>query len=337
MKVFLDTSADTKHQHRGIGAYTQNLKIALETQNILLVPNIDQADLIHYPYFDFFFLTLPLSKPKPTIITIHDTIPLIYPQHFPPGIRGKIKFTIQKLSLAGVKSVITDSKSSAHDINKFLKIPPHKIHPILLASSKIFKPSSKTRIKSLKAKYSLPDKFISFVGNINYNKNLSALIKATGQTKANLVINTQANLNSNIPEVKALLTSINQLDDKSQVTFIKLANQQELVDFYSASYAYIQPSLYEGFGLPVLEAFASGTPVFSANTSSLPEVGGSAAVYFNPKNINSICQALTKAYSLTHSQRQSLIKKGLDQTKKFSWAKTAQQTIQVYQSVFNLR
>ena len=117
MKVAIDTSPlKNTNQYRGVGAYTDLL---VKSFRLLKIPGFffhlveekkfpQDCDLIHYPFFDLFFLTLPLKKEKPTVVTIHDVIPLIFPEHYPAGIRGSLKFRTQKFSLKGVKAVITD-------------------------------------------------------------------------------------------------------------------------------------------------------------------------------------------------------------------------------------
>ena len=124
MKIAIDiTPLESAHRARGVGVYTKNLIDALETYGKQhtylyftghqLVP--PDADVVHYPYFDPFFLTLPLVKPKPTVVTVHDLIPLVFPYKFPAGIRGNIKWQVQKLSLHGAKRIIADSNSSKND------------------------------------------------------------------------------------------------------------------------------------------------------------------------------------------------------------------------------
>jgi len=135
MKVAINTSPlRNENRYRGIGIYTEQLVKSLGLLSASdffcrLVEDktiIEDDDLIHYPFFDPFFLTLPLKKAKPTVVTIHDVIPLIFPEHYPPGIKGSLKFQIQKFSLKSVKAVITDSENSKRDIVKYLNYPQEK-------------------------------------------------------------------------------------------------------------------------------------------------------------------------------------------------------------------
>jgi len=334
MKVAIDVSPlKNANRYRGVGIYTQQLVKSLQSLKIgnfscQLVENksmIGDSDLIHYPFFDLFFLTLPLKKTKPTVVTIHDVIPLIFPEHFPPGIRGNLKFQIQKFSLKNTKAIITDSENSKKDLFKYLNYPKDKIHVVPLAPAKEFKPIM------AKNKYQLPEKFILYVGDVNYNKNIPGLIKALAglKEKMSLVLVGKAFKDESLKETQEILQLISLLKLEKKVIRLDWVSSEDLVGIYNLATVYCQPSFYEGFGLPVLEAMACGCPVVAAKTSSLSEICGSAAVMVDPYDINDMIRGLGQALN----RREELIKKGLLQAKKFSWQKTAQQTYEVYQKV----
>lgn len=330
MKVFFDTSPLTSgHKGRGVGTYTQELVEVLKNK-IELVSDHVQADVIHYPYFDFFFHTLPINKTKPTVVTIHDTIPLIYPNQFPRGVKGTINLLLQKFSLGSVAAIITDSQNSKKDIGRYFSIKSPKITPIPLAPNSSIKPQPKLTQQHITAKYHLPSEFLLYVGDINFNKNLPFLIQTIASIPTHLAIVTRADINSSIPESVHIQHAMKKT---SNTSILNVGSTKELSSLYSAAKFYIQPSLYEGFGLPVLESFACKTPVICAKTSSLPEVAGDAAIYFDPKNQQSLIKSLETALSLNATQYQTLVKKSINQLKKFSWEKTARQTVDVYQKV----
>jgi glycosyltransferase involved in cell wall biosynthesis len=341
MKVALDVSPlKTGHQFRGIGIYTQNLKEAFEKSrisdfNFELVEGRKipaDCDLVHYPFFDLFFLTLPLNKPKPTVVTIHDVIPLVFPQNYPPGLKGSLKFQGQKFSLKGVKAVITDSKNSQKDIFKYLNYPLEKIYVVPLAPASHFKViKEESLLNNVRKKYNLPNNFVLYVGDVNYNKNILGLIKSFAGLKGetSLVLIGKAFLEKNLPETKEIEKLIKSLKLEKKVFLLGFLPTQDLVAVYNLASVYCQPSFYEGFGLPVLEAMACGCPVVAAKTSSLPEICGQAAILVDPKNINDMIKGLEKAFL----EKESLREKGLVQAKKFSWGKTAQKTYEVYQKV----
>jgi glycosyltransferase involved in cell wall biosynthesis len=349
MKVIIDISPlKTMHKTRGIGMYTRRLVEALsqldkKNQYILTTKSeqIKDADLIHYPYFDLFFYTLPIRKKTKTLVTIHDIIPLIFPKDFPIGIRGSLNLFLQKLALKSVCAVITDSQNSKKDIIKYLKINPSKVHVVYLAAAKEFKPATQTEITRVQRKYKLPQRFILYVGDVNPNKNLIRLLEAfTSLTKkfsdVYLVLVGRAFRNKRLPQVRAIRSKIkeNFLQEKVLIkSNVTLDPIDDLSAIYSAAAVYIQPSLYEGFGLPILEAFACETPVVAASAASIPEIINDAAILVNPQKTESIVNGLTKALSLSSSQRKALIKKGKAQANKFSWRQTAMETVEVYKQI----
>lgn len=341
----------TAHKSRGIGYYTRNLiKILEEDPEIELLQfsslsELKDVDVIHYPWFDIFYHTLPLKKSFPTVVTIHDVIPLIFPKQYPVSIRGKINYFLQKLALKSCKFIITDSNISKKDIIKNLKVKEDKIVVIPLAVDSHFKVLSDTHNLRIKRKYHLPDQFMLFVGDANYVKNLPFLIEGFYRlTKSLELKNLKLILVGGVflknvedidhPELESL-KKVNRLikdyNINNKIIRPGQIEDKELVAFYNLSTLYVQPSLYEGFGLPILQAFACGTPVICSKSGSLPELGGNAAVYFDPNNID---QFTSLAYEILSSRslQIKLSKLGLRQSEKFSWKKVLVQTKQVYEN-----
>ncbi len=349
MKVAIDISPlKSSHQFRGVGVYTKCLVESLkkhDQKNEYFLINHQssiinhQFDLIHYPYFDLFWLTLPLKKSRPTVVTVHDLTPLVFPDKFPKGLRGSAKYQIQKHSLKGAKAIITDSQNSKEDIVRFIGFPKKGIKVIHLAPGEEFKPiKSGKLLLRLKKKYSLPEKFVLYVGDINYNKNVLGLVEASKQAKIKIVIVSkpaaQENFNSSHIEDQPLVQLIKLYGKDPDVIRIGFVPIKDLVALYNLATVYCQPSFYEGFGLPVLEAMACGTPVVAAETSSLPEICGGAAVMVNPHRRREIGRGIKKVFN-DKILREKLVKKGLKQVEKFSWEKTARETVKVYQKVYD--
>lgn len=350
MKIAINASdLDPRNSTRGIGVYarqlSQNLrKVDKKNQHILATSKkeLQAADLIHYPTFDLFFHTLPIKKKSPRVVTIHDLIPLVYPSKFKPGFRGRVKFQLQLKALKHTDAIITDSQNSKTDIIKYLNIPRSKIHVVYLGVSKDFKKlQSAPTLKKTSLKYNLTNSFILYVGDVNYNKNVITLLEAFSKldnSQLDLVMVSKAWKKSHIPEVKAIDKKISELAINNRIKKIsKLSTDsvKDLVRLYNLAKVYVQPSLYEGFGLPVLEAMACGTIVVSSNAASLPEVYGKAAIMVNPTS-SEISKGIKKALSLSHNQKQALINAGLQQAAKFTWERTAKETIKVYNSVLRL-
>lgn len=340
------------HKDRGIGFYTNNLIESLkEDQSIDLqqftdLSEITNADIVHYPWFDLFFHTLPINNKFKTIVTIHDVIPLIFPNQYPAGIRGRINFLLQKIALKNCGSIITDSEFSRSDIAKYLKIKKLKISAIHLAANKNFKPQSDAKLLYEKRKYNLPARFLLYVGDANWVKNLPFLIEGFSKIVQTFGFNDlklamvggvflKRVENIDHPELESL-KKVNRLikDLNLEDSILRPGdlNLEELVSFYNLATVYIQPSLYEGFGLPLIEAFSCGTPVISSNSGSLIEVGGNAAVYFDPANLSQFV-SLLKEILQNKSLQGKLSKLGLKQAENFSWHKAVNETKKVYLKV----
>lgn len=344
MKINLDISRlNQAALKRGVGFYTKNLYQGLKnlkdsnqyclTQNKLKKAN---CDLIHYPYFDPFFLTLPLIKEKPAIVTVHDLIPLKFPQYYPAGIRGRIKWQLQKLSLKKAKAIITDSNNSKKDIKEIIGFPDDKIFVVYLAANKKFRKleAGDWRLE-IKKKYHLSENFFLYVGDLNWNKNVKGLIRAFSiinhqSSNTKLVLIGNAFKNKQLPELQQLQQLIQKLNLKKEITLLGFIPANDLAAIYNLASLYIQPSFYEGFGLPILEAMSCGCPVLSSNQASLPEVGGEAIKYFNPYKKNDLEEKLL-SLMLNKKKLIELGMKGLKWAKKFSWRKTALATRKVYQ------
>ncbi len=337
------------HKDRGIGFYTSNLvenlkkDSRIDLQEFINISEVKDADIVHYPWFDFFFHSLPIRSKFKIVVTIHDVIPLLFPEYYPIGFRGKYNLILQKLALRGCSHIITDSYASKKDISKYLKVPENKISVVYLAANERFKPQNDTDLIRIKRKYNLPDRFLLYVGDANWVKNLPFLItsfskfsKIEGFKDTRLVLVGGVFLkkveNIDHPELKSLKEVnrlIKDLNLEEKVIRTGDINIDDLVCFYNLASVYIQPSIYEGFGLPLLEAFSSGTPVISSNRGSLPEIGGDAAVYFDPEKENQFISVLVDVLQ-NKSLQQKLSNLGLKRAEKFSWKKVADDTKQIY-------
>lgn len=351
MKVAINTlPLKSAHKYRGIGYYTTNLLKSLKQETSIEVfectklSDVKEANVIHYPWFDLFFHTLPLRRNLPTIVTIHDVIPLVFPQHYPTGLRGKINFILQKMALSSCRYIITDSNTSKQDIARFLKIKNEKIAVIHLAADPKFRIlNNDTKLLHIKRQYHLSERFLLYVGDANRVKNLPFLIegfreilRTPGFSDLKLVLvggvflkNVENIDHPELESLKLVNKLIKQYGLDENIIRPGQLEDEELVAFYNLATLYVQPSIYEGFGLPILQAFASGTPVISSNKGSLPEVGGPAAVYFDPTNIRQftfIARELLEDASLLNK----LSKLGLKRSTQFSWKKVAEETESIY-------
>lgn len=333
-----------QHRVRGTGFYLRNLKISLEkyypqnkytffTRGEKLLQNVN---LVHYPYFEPFFLTLPFKTKSKFIVTIHDLTPLVFPANFPSGIKGKMKWNLQRLRLKKASAIITDSQSSKKDIIRFAGISESKISVVYLAAGEEFK---KLEIKNyelkIKKKYGLPDKFALYVGDVTWNKNLSALMKAAGIAKVPLVLVGKAITEKEFDKTNPWnqdLVKVKNLAGNDNIFTLGFITQEDLVALYNLATVFVMPSFYEGFGLPILEAMSCGCPVVTSKEGSIPEIAGDAAFYVDAYDINSIAHGMEKVFKDATLQKE-LSEKGIIQSGKFSWKKTADETNRVYEKI----
>lgn len=339
MDILIDTSPlSTASGGRGIGRYVSELVTALKslTTEHKFYTTQDapgDCDLVHYPFFDLFFHTLPIFRKKPTVVTIHDVIPLVFPKRYPVGISGKIAFIRQRLALRSVSHVITDSMMSKRDIEEYLKVSHEKITVVPLAASEQFSKRTVPEIDAVKKKYGIPKNYFLYVGDINYNKNLPFLISVMGKIPdVTLVLVGRAVTNTSIPEGRAIQKAIVEAGNEKFVKLLdKVESQDDLASLYSGAKAYIQPSLYEGFGLPVIEAMRCRVPVVSSRGGSLAEVVGDYGITFHPRDAHECESAIRKVLRLTPEMRSEMVKRAYEYSLQFSWERTAKETLAVYE------
>lgn len=333
------------HKIRGTGFYTKNLIASLkkyhpENEYILFTQGekLKNIDLYHFPYFDPFFLTLPFLKLGKTVITIHDLTPLVFPDLFPSGMKGNIKFMIQKFLAKKADAIITDSMCSKFDIERILQISPDLVFPVLLAAGDNFKKKvvSMEKRKELIAKFNIPEKFALYVGDATPNKNLKNLTDACLLSHIPLVIVGGAVANKEIdtshPWNKDIIYVQEASKTSGQIFLLGFVPDDDLVNLYNIADIFVMPSLYEGFGLPVLEAATCGTPIVTSRGGSIPEVIGNAAIFFDPNNIMDMSEKIEFLFT-NENEKKKYSTLALKQSEKFSWEKTARETVKVYEKI----
>lgn len=353
MRIAIDVTPikekNSLHKVRGSGEYINNLINSLKEFESVNKNNYFyfsrgeklplNIDLVHVPYFDPFFFTLPLTFSIPTIVTIHDMIPFVFSSNFPSGIKGQIIWAVQKLMLRKVSAIITDSISSKKDIVKFLPFMKNRIHVIYLAPGVEYKVLNKKLLegKKITLKYNIPDKFLLYVGDATWNKNLPRLIEAVKQTELTLVIVGSAFLRKKVSENfwdMDLSAVLKKIEGNKQFRVLGYVPDEDLVALYNLATLFVFPSLYEGFGLPVLEAMSCGCPVLTSKKGSLEEIAGDVACFVDPYSIDDIRTKIAGLFT-DEKKRNELSEKGIIQAAKFSWHNTAEKTLQVYRDVIN--
>jgi glycosyltransferase involved in cell wall biosynthesis len=282
--------------------------------------NLGQLDVFHASNW-----AIPPVKAQ-LVTTIHDLTFLKFPQsHTAYSVAVHTRHLQRAKQYAA--AIITDSYSTQKDLID-QGVPAEKISVVHLAPAKIFRPiREQSKITAIEQKYQLQKPFILSVGTQEPRKNLTRLIKAfsaLNPRRLDLVIVGKFGWGERSRPVAG-------------VKLLGFVPDEDLAVLYSAAKVFVYPSLYEGFGLPVLEAMACGCPVITSNVSSLPELGGSAVIYVNPRKIAKITQGIKQVLALSSGQRQQLKHLGFSQAKKFSWRKTAQKTIKVYQKTLKAK
>ncbi len=282
--------------------------------------------LLFAPSIDVFFSPAhyaPRFSLVPTVVTVHDLAYFYYPGEFLKSDLYKLE-NWTKYSVNRAKSVIAVSKSTKRDLMSYYTVPKEKIEVIYNGFEKQAKQG-----KQHTSNYKLQSqKYILFVGTLQPRKNILTLIKAYAKFRikhkdVKLVIAGRRGW-----MYKDIYKLVEKLDLTKNVVFTGYISDATLIQLYKDAFCFAAPSYYEGFGIPILEAMSYGCPVVASNTASLPEVGGEAALYFNPFDE----KELTKHLEMLHHDkdlRQSLIAKGHARVKHFSWEKCARETLEV--------
>lgn len=329
-------------QTRGIGIYAKNLYASLKKYTNLDVQlieekkNLENFNLVHFPFFDFFSHTLSGNFKTPFLVTIHDLIPIMFSKKYPPGFKGRINWELQKIALKKASSVIAVSRSVKEDIVNILKFPADQISVVYSAPSESFKKITNGKLLGeTKQKYNLPDRFVLYIGNVNWNKNILNTTESVLNAGKNLVIIGSAFLdkkNLNHPEKNSFKEWLQRYDGNEKIKVLDFVEEKEIVKIMNLAVCLIFVSYYEGFGLPILEAQASNLPVITSNISATKEIAGSGALLVNPISIIQITDAVRDIFE-SNNLREKLIKKGQENVEKFSWKKTAIETLKAYNDV----
>ena len=264
------------------------------------------------------------------VSTVHDVIPWSY-----PGNSALLDELIYKrwlpLKLPHIDAIITVSQHSKQEIVRYMRLPPEKIHVIYYGVREVFRPVENAAAH-VKARFQVDQPYILYVGNLTQRKNVELALRAF------------ANLHERFPDLRFVLagpstfkqTNVGQIAEELHVSDKIIlpgsVNDQDLPALYSAAEIFVFPSLYEGFGLPVVEAMACGTVVITSTASSLPEVAGEAALLVDPRSVDQMTDALQTLLK-DASLRADLRQRGLARAAQFSWDETVRQTWQIYETI----
>lgn len=315
------------------------VKLKRPTRNIFFWDQVCWYRVLKQERIDLFHSLvygIPFVCPCKRVLTIHDLTPLIFPE-FVKKFRHRAVFRLNFFSGKFADRIITASQHSKQDLIQYLKIPAHRISIIADGVNARYKNLQNMRFnEEIARRYHIPGKFLLYVGGFDDNKNLPTLVTAFQQLLQKESIKDEylflvfvGTLN---PAAEILRKFVKTTDLEKRVIFTGFVPEDDLIALYNAAELFVFPSLYEGFGLPPLEAMACGTAVISSNASSLPEVVGDAAIQVNPHSPEELGQAILHVLS-NPELRQQMEDKGLIRAKLFSWEETARQTLQVYEEI----
>jgi len=286
-----------------------------------------KPDLVHFSWFN-----VPIKISRSFVMLIHDLYNFAEPDRYSWKFRLYYNSIVKRMAIRAAR-IITISKASRDDIIKFLHIPKERIDVIYLGvNHELFKQPDRPEIKRVQIKFGIRGDYIINTGGIGARKNLRALLSAFFKLVDNgikdLCLVITGKINADIVADLKLSTERKILNDS--IRFTGYVDERDLVCLYGGALALVYPSLYEGFGLPVLEAMACGTPVIASNISSLPEIAQSAALLVSPANEEEIARGILEMRR-DQRLRHNLIQMGLKRCREFLWSKSAAQLLIAYQ------
>jgi len=294
-------------------------------------------EMIRHPQDVYFFpsSTMPLwYLPKRSVVTIHDVAFLFFPDCFSPALRYWLKRSTQR-SIRAAAKIITVSEATRQDVLAYYNIAPERVIAIHHGVHRRFQPLERESVQPMLNRYHLPEPFLLCIGTLQRRKNIPRLIhafyllKQKHQIPHKLVLVGQQY--RDLPEDE-IVSTVARLSLQQDVIWAGYVPDQDMPALINGADAFVFPSLYEGFGMPILEAMACGVPVACSNTSSLPEVAGDAAMLFDPYSVENMAERLHQLLA-DRDLRLAYREMGLMRAKQFSWDLCAQKTLDVLTSL----
>lgn len=268
------------------------------------------------------------------VVTIHDVMAIRFPEMFRPWYRHYARMVLPHLARRA-RGVITGSAAAKSEIVEWLRVPAERVHVIPYGVDEVFRPVAPDdpRASAVRRRYGLPSAFILAVGSIEPRKNLPRLLEAVHQLRAERggvdIALVHAGPEGWQPETAR--RAVQRLGLSEVTRFLGYVPLEDLAILYSLARVFAYPSLWEGFGMPVLEAMACACPVVTSNVSSLPEVAGDAAVQVNPASTDDLARGIASVLD-DEALRKRLVARGVERASRFTWARAARETIGVYEA-----
>lgn len=284
------------------------------------------VDLLHSPVY-----AGPLLAACPQIVTLHDLSFYLFPHLFPPARRAYLQ-RITRATTRRAAAIIAVSESTARDAVEILGVSRDRVHVIPNGVNPELRPPSDAQVVALKARYELPDRYVLYLGTLEPRKNLPTLIEAYSIAKRSGIEHTLVIAGGKGWYDEPIYEAVRAAGVVQHVILTGYVPSEHLAALYGAADLFVYPSLYEGFGLPPLEAMACGTPVLVSNVSAMPEVVGNAGVTVNPREPEQIAEAMV-ALLRDEGRLQTLAVAGRERAAQYSWEKTARRTAALYGEV----
>ena len=290
-----------------------------------------QARLLHMPA-----MLGPLRSSLPVVLTVHDLAILRFPEKFRWWHRASVTFFLPRL-VRTVDAIVTGSEATKSDLVELLGVDPDRVYVIPYGIGRNFEPLAPDdpRLDHVRSRHGLPRDYVITVGTIEPRKNLLRLLRAIQRLRCSRSEFRDLHLVHAGPlgwHSDDLQRTVASLGLQTHVHFLGFVPDEDLVALYQLARASVYPSLFEGFGFPVLEAMASGCPVVTANCSSMPEVAGDAAVLVDPTSVESIADGVARVWD-DGNLRRDLVCRGLNRAAVFTWEETARRTVRLYDQV----
>ena len=318
--------------------YLRVLLKLLEKLDARIIFDYKSFDLLHSSYHQ-----LPpenITQDLPRLLTVHDLIPIVTPEYVNPEQTPYLKKILASINFRR-DWVVCNSEYTKQEFCEYTKMPPERTFVTPLAAASHFRlVNDPARIAATRQRYGIPegDYFLSIATYLEPRKNLPHLIRCFFR-----LLSEAPNLDANLVLVGSKRFKPGETFESqdfpqfsSRVIFTGYVADEDLSTIYSGAKAFIYPSLYEGFGLPPLEAMQCGTPVITSNTTSLPEVVGDAGIMVDPKDEDALCQAMHTLLT-NRTMCQELSQKGLERSHHFSWSKCAADTVEIYKKIASSR
>lgn len=320
------------------GKFHNAKEIFLKTKNKLIWDYVELPRALKKNKIDICIFpknVVPFNVKCKSIVIIHDLLhikdPKVYKWFDSLYMRLLIPFSVKKAD-----KIVTDSKSTSNDLIELTGATKENVSVIYLAADDKYHPlnDSNEENSNVLKKYNLKLPYLLYIGSLSPRKNIPFLIKAFEEfMKANNIDIQLVLAGGKSWKDEEIHQTISKSPYRENIILTGFVDDDDLPYIYNQAEVFIYPSLYEGFGIPILEAMASGCPVLTSNTSSPPEVAGDAVLYFDPTNINDLVQNISKVVNNNELQT-DLIEKGLKRVKEFSWKKTAQSIVLIYDEIY---